>query len=561
LPAGAGADTPPGVLFHCAVVVGAWLGGLGPGLLATALSGGLIASGSVEPIGSPRIAHPGLGLRLGEFLAEGSLVSLLMARLRDSRRRAELGAEEACRRREALRRSEERARLLIEDVRDYAIFRLDAGGRIASWNAGAEAVTGYAAGAILGRHVSALDTPEAVARGESRRDLREAEATGRFQGEGWRVRQDGSRFWAHLSITALPTEAGSARGFSVVAHDISRRRADEEALRRDRDELEGRVLERTAELAAANRALREEMDQHRRTEQDLRACRWRYGVLADTVPQIVWSAGPDGRPGDFNRLWFAYTGLTPREGLGPEGWLRAVHPDDVPYCTRRLAEAIGAGAPYELEFRLRRAADGAYRWHLGRAQPLRDDQGRVVQWFGTCTDIDDHKRDAEDPRRSRAELEDRVRRRMADLEDVNAALRGRASILQSILDAMADGVLVADRDGRFLAFNPAAERIFGHGATAGSAAEWPGRCGLYRPDRVTPLPVEEMPLIRAARGESLGDQEIFVRHARAPEGLWILARGRPLPGEDGTPAGGVVVCHDVTGRKRAEEALRASEAK
>jgi PAS domain S-box-containing protein len=148
-----------------------------------------------------------------------------------------------------------------------------------------------------------------------------------------------------------------------------------------------------------------------------------------------------------------------------------------------------------------------------------------------------------------------LRQEIAEREHAEDALVRQATILQSILDNMADGVVVVDQDERFMAFNPAAERIFGHGATSASSAEWPDHYGLYRTDRVTPFAAHELPLIRAVRGEGVSDQEIFVRHAGALEGRWIVVRGRPLREEDGRTVGGVVVCHDVTERKRAEQEL------
>ena len=122
-------------------------------------------------------------------------------------------------------------RLLIESVRDYAIFALDPRGYILSWNAGAERFKGYSAQEIIGKHFSIFYPPEKVAEGFPDFELREAARTGRFEDEGWRVRKDGSRFWANVVITALRDEARTLVGYAKVTRDLTARREAEEALR------------------------------------------------------------------------------------------------------------------------------------------------------------------------------------------------------------------------------------------------------------------------------------------------------------------------------------------
>ena len=129
----------------------------------------------------------------------------------------------------------------------------------------------------------------------------------------------------------------------------------------------------------------------RQAEEALRASEERYRALAEAMPQIVWTARPDGYFDYYNRRWFDYTGMTLEQTQG-WGWQPVLHPEDVERCLRRWARSVETGEDYEIEYRFRRGADGAYRWHLGRAQALRDERGRVVKWFGTSTDIDDQKR-------------------------------------------------------------------------------------------------------------------------------------------------------------------------
>jgi PAS domain S-box-containing protein len=155
----------------------------------------------------------------------------------------------------SLRESEERLRLLIENVKDYAIYMLDAQGNVVTWNAGADHVEGFGATEIIGKHLSTFFTPEEVARGVPQDALKRAERDGQALIEGWRVRKDGTRFWSQGVITALRDETGHLRGFSKIAHDITQQKEAEEKIRQLNEELEQRVNSRTAQLEAANKEL------------------------------------------------------------------------------------------------------------------------------------------------------------------------------------------------------------------------------------------------------------------------------------------------------------------
>jgi PAS domain S-box-containing protein len=150
---------------------------------------------------------------------------------------------------EEFRRSEERFRLMVESVKDYAIFRIDPRGYIESWNAGAASIKGYKAVEIVGKHFSIFYPQEDIDRDKPGFELTVAEEVGRFEDEGWRLRKDGSRFWANVIITALKDEEGILRGFVKVTRDLTDRKyAEEQRLKLAREQVA------RAEAEAANRA-------------------------------------------------------------------------------------------------------------------------------------------------------------------------------------------------------------------------------------------------------------------------------------------------------------------
>ncbi len=131
----------------------------------------------------------------------------------------------------ALRESEQRFRLLVENANDYAIFMLDREGKVSTWNVGAERIKGYRADEIVGQHFSQFYTPEDLLSGKPDMELKSAALQGRFEDEGWRVRKDGSRFWANVIITAVRDHNGTLLGFSKITRDFTERRKAEESVR------------------------------------------------------------------------------------------------------------------------------------------------------------------------------------------------------------------------------------------------------------------------------------------------------------------------------------------
>jgi PAS domain S-box-containing protein len=144
--------------------------------------------------------------------------------------------------------------------------------------------------------------------------------------------------------------------------------------------------------------------------------------LADNLPQIVWVTRPDGSHEYYNRKWYDFSGLTP-ETSTEAGWNHLFHPDDVARANREWAEALRTGNPYDIEFRLKRASDGAYRWFLGRALPYRNARGEITNWFGTCTDIQEQKSAQDALRGSRDEIRQESRQKDEFLGMISHELR------------------------------------------------------------------------------------------------------------------------------------------
>ncbi len=199
-----------------------------------------------------------------------------------------------------------------------------------------------------------------------------------------------------LSWRAVPSSADGV--IYATVRDVTQLRAGQTALSRSYEERE-RLL---SELDA------------RRQDDHLRS-------LAETIPQIVWTATPDGSLDYYNQPWFDYTGMTLAETQG-WGWAPVLHPEDLENCVAKWSEAVRTGANYEVEYRFKRARDGVYRWHLGRARPVRDPTGAILKWFGTCTDIDDQRRAQDALLEGQLLLEGRVAERTAQLSTLNLAL-------------------------------------------------------------------------------------------------------------------------------------------
>jgi PAS domain S-box-containing protein len=296
----------------------------------------------------------------------------------------------------------------IVESSDDAIVSKTLDGIVTSWNPAAHRVFGYTAGEMVGRHISVLAAP-------GREDempailerLRRGERIDHY--ETVRRRKDGSLVEVSVTISPIRDDAGTIVGASKLARDITERK---------------------------------------RVDAALEASEERFRTLANTVPDVVWIADPDGTITFANDRWFRFCGLTPEQNA--RDWPKAVlHPDDRERCIEHWTRALEEGTDYEIEVRNRRH-DGEYRWFLTRAMPVRDAEGRITAWFGSTTDIHDRKQSEEYQRMLAAELSHRVKNILAVVQvlaertgdkatsaaDFIEAFRGRIQALSSAHQAL-----------------------------------------------------------------------------------------------------------------------------
>jgi PAS domain S-box-containing protein len=186
----------------------------------------------------------------------------------------------------ALRESEERFRLLVEGVQEYAIFQLDAEGNVATWNAGAQRLKGYDSAEIIGHHFSIFYPEEEQLKNKPRDILARATRHGQVADEGWRVRKDGSRFWANVVVTALRDSNGNLLGFAKLTRDTTESRERAEALTKAKELLELRVEQRTAILTRLNNEMRTEIADRQHAEEQLRKSRDQLRALAARLQSV-----------------------------------------------------------------------------------------------------------------------------------------------------------------------------------------------------------------------------------------------------------------------------------
>jgi len=257
--------------------------------------------------------------------------------------------------------SEESYRLMVDSVIDYAIIMIDKEGKVASWNAGAERLKGYRPEDIIGQHFSRFYTPEAIAAGLPEKELRMASEAGRFEDEGWRLRQDGTRFWANVVMTALRDKTGVIRGFSKVTRDLTERNQTAEALKK---------------ASAYTRSL----------------------IEASLDPLVTIS--PEGKITDVNGATEKVTGCTRQQLVGTDFSIYFTSPEKAREGYEKVFRD-GQVRDYPLEIRRQ---DGKGVPVLYNASVYRDEQGEVIGVFAAARDITEMKRAEERIRQQSREI-------------------------------------------------------------------------------------------------------------------------------------------------------------
>ncbi|MBV9268214.1 MAG: PAS domain S-box protein, partial [Acidobacteriaceae bacterium] len=229
------------------------------------------------------------------------------------------------------------------------------------------------------------------------RRLRRGERVDHF--ETIRRRKDGALLNISVTISPVKDAQGRIIGASKIARDITERKRSEAALR----ESEAR-----------------------------------FRQLADSMPQMVWTARPDGYLDYYNERWYEFTGFE-RTIFGDANWERIVHPEDAGRCRDSWYEAVRTGEPYSIEYRLWDRHESRWRWFIGRALPARGEDGEIVKWFGTCTDIDEQKRIEDELRRANDDLQQFAYTASHDLQEPLRTVKIYSQLLTSRYRDKLDG--------------------------------------------------------------------------------------------------------------------------
>jgi PAS domain S-box-containing protein len=410
---------------------------------------------------------------------------------------------------EGRRQSEEHFEQLVAGVRDYAVFLLKREGIVATWNAGAERIKGYRSEEIVGQSFSRFYPPELVEQGWPAEELKRAAAEGRFEDESWRVRKDGSRFWANIVITALRDEGGGVRGFLKITRDLTeRKQAEENARRLAQEEAARRAAEEYAQVIEGQR-------------EQLR-------VTLTSIGDAFITTDAEGRVTLLNPVAETLTGWANVDAVGQP--LRTVF-HIINERTRQtlenpVAKVLATGRIVGLaNHTVLIARDGTERAIDDSGAPIRDSKGNVAGVVLVFRDVTEQRK-----------------------------AERSARFLASIVESSDDAIIGKDVNGIITSWNQGAERIFGY-----SAAEAIGRpiAMLAPSDRA-----DEMPTIldRIKRGERIEHFDT-VRRAKDDRSVPISLTVSSIEDEDGTIIGASKIARDITERKRAEETLREEKAR
>jgi PAS domain S-box-containing protein len=273
---------------------------------------------------------------------------------------------------------------------------------------------------------------------------------------------------------------------------------------------------------AVRRALREAS-----AEEALQKSERNLAAIINTIPTAAWTTRPDGYCDFLNQVWLDYVGITAEQAQG-WGWAEAIHPDDRKKLMEEWQSCLASGTPVDTEARIRRRFDASYRWFLIRANPLRDESGNILKWYGTCTDIEDRKRGEDD-------------------------LRARELSWRQIVDNIPGLVATMGAMGEVEFLNRQTLEYFGK--TNEELKDW------ALTDAVHP---DDIPRIIEARIRSIEEGRIYeVEHrCRRADGVyrWFQVRGLPVRDPENKIAAWYLLLTDIDDRKRAEQKLLQSEA-
>lgn len=411
----------------------------------------------------------------------------------------------------------EQLQLLVHGTVDYAIFMLDPQGYIITWNAGAERVKGYKAEDIIGQHFARFYSQEAIDRGWPDHELKVATAEGRFEDEGWRVRKDGTQFWANVIITVLKDERGNLLGFSKITRDLTERKAAEENARR----------------LVAEAAARRVAEENGRLIQEQRE---RLHVTLSSIGDAVISTDAEGRVEFINPVAQELIGwgndeafrrtLTEVFNIVDE---ETRQPVENP-AMRALKEDVVVGLANHTVLISR---DGRERPIDDSAAPIKDSQGHVMGSVLVFRDITERRRNEE-------------------------RLREQREWLRVTLASIGDAVIASDTEGRVTFLNSVAEHLTGWTQT--EAQGRPLRTVFHIINEQTRKPVEN-PVAKVLRDGAivgLGNHTVLV--AKDGTERPIDDSAAPIQDAAGKLIGVVLTFRDVTENRQAEAALRRSEA-
>lgn len=385
------------VMFYPAVMLAALYGGLYAGILGAALS--VVSVVYLFPIfaGQPMIKDFEDWLSAAVFF----LTCVMTSAVVEAMRRAQASVRRST---EELARSEEHFRLLVEGVKDYAIFMLDPQGIVLSWNAGAERIKGYKTDEIVGRHFLLFYTPEDVESGRPDLALKVAAEEGRYFTEGWRVRKDGSRFQAECLVSALHDKNGMNIGFTKITRDVTERKlaeAERERLMADHRQAASDAIKSRAQFEAVFQSMQDGL------------------VVFDRDGNVTLVNEAEARINGFgsaeemkrNMAFFAGV----YELAGQDGARLAV--EDWPVSRIMRGETLS-----NVELRGRRTDTGQEWYFSFSGAPIYDERGKIELVVTVTRDITARKKAEDDVRRLNSELEQRVVERTEQLEAANIEL-------------------------------------------------------------------------------------------------------------------------------------------